>query len=64
MKNKKKKTSLWMKVFVSFVVTFVVFVYVKSDFFEDEILKFFQIFLTVFAIVIWSRLEDETDYED
>ena len=64
MKNKKKKTSLWMKVFVSFVVTFVVFVYVKSDFFEDEILKFFQIFLTVFAIVIWSRLEDETDYEE
>lgn len=64
MKNKKKKTSLWMKVFVSFVATFVVFVYVKSDFFEDEILKFFQIFLTVFAIVIWSRLEDETDYEN
>ena len=62
---KKKKTSLAFKAFSSFTISFIVFAYAKSDFLEYTDIKALQIFIALFATVIWSSIEDTSSkYED
>jgi len=55
---KNKKTSLAFKTFSSFTISFIVFAYAKSDFFEYTELKAVQISFALIATGIWSLLED------
>lgn len=53
------------KVLMVFPPTFITGVYIKQDFFEHSELKFFQIFICVIIVAIWSGIEDTSSkYED
>lgn len=62
---KKKKTSLTFKAFSSFTISFIVFAYAKSDFFEYTEIKAMQIVIASFLTLVWSATEDtNSNYED
>lgn len=62
---KKKRTSLWLKAFTAFTITFIAFVYAKSDFFEYTEIKALQIAVALFIVGMWSMIEDTSGkYKD
>jgi len=57
----KPKTPLLWKIFVAFIVTFIVGAYIDGSFFEHSVSKIIQVVVATFIIFAWTEKEETNE---